>query len=831
MTNPTASAGDVPDASTVATDNPASVPAKPTQEQTDTQTLEETVQRQQPQSSQTIESPEAEAGGSVPGGSAVLPQPSSSLGELPSESKKVSPDPESQEKTFQSSEPATELQGKMSPTPDPNSEPDASPAPQPAPNTQPESAAQVRVESPAEMEGVGQVVAEVIPQGMAMRRASTSSSSRVHDAIQDIISQFDPLKVSASTSQLADDGAARAAAAEEERRQAELRARFEPETDGFSYNDFLQQLRAPAAKPVARTVKSFLTEFSRRPMTLSEQVRFVHEFLDFIAMKMRESEVWQQMSERDFDNAREGMEKLVMNRLYPLCFSPSTSDDADKDHVLREKMSLFRWIREDHLDIPSSPQNTAFLQFAKSELLKMNNFKSPRDKVICILNCCTVVYALLRNAGSSDAVGADRFLPLLIYVVITANPPRLVSNIQYISRFRSPERMQSEAGYYVTNLQGAIAFIETMDASCLSISQEEFDKNIEMTIWEIDIEKRSKEKQPLPSAHQSRIPVDVGAERAQWLLDRSSDLAKSTLEKTNTFVGRLISELSTPGTDSAQGSPRRSVTTQIPARSSSTETDVDADADVNGAEAVDRANWNSALALVHDMFPNIDGDVVELVFESNRGVVSRTIEQLLEMSMGNEALQVANEHETDEALLGDDSSPQMASSPARGRPQPAATAAPISSSSVNVGGQNEVDEMEKWKDHWADEDDDSDVSEHEEDAAVVSKTENSHPAPVNDPVPENGWAPTNDKVGDVQPASKPDRPPTPPSKDNVPIITKPEDAATASAAAAAALVGHSSAVPDTSGDEELARRLQEEFEQQAQAEQQQQQQQQQQHRD
>ncbi|KAJ2630483.1 hypothetical protein IW137_004987, partial [Coemansia sp. RSA 1287] len=220
------------------------------------------------------------------------------------------------------------------------------------------------------------------PPGMGMRRTSTTSSSKLHDAIQDIISQFDPLKISASTSQLPDATAA-AREAEEERRAAELRAKFEPETDGFSYNEFLAQLRNPSAKPVARTVKSFLTEFGRRPMTLAEQVRFVHDFLEFIGGKMRECAEWQAMDEREFDNAREGMEKLVMNRLYSVCFSPTTSDDGDKDHVLREKMSLFRWIREEHLDVEPSPQNAAFLQFAKSELLKMNNFKSPRDKAIC----------------------------------------------------------------------------------------------------------------------------------------------------------------------------------------------------------------------------------------------------------------------------------------------------------------------------------------------------------------------------------------------------------------------------------------------------------------
>ena len=33
---------------------------------------------------------------------------------------------------------------------------------------------------------------------------------------------------------------------------------------------------------------------------------------------MRESEVWRNASDAEFDNAMEGMEKLVMNRLYDL---------------------------------------------------------------------------------------------------------------------------------------------------------------------------------------------------------------------------------------------------------------------------------------------------------------------------------------------------------------------------------------------------------------------------------------------------------------------------------------------------------------------------------
>lgn len=64
------------------------------------------------------------------------------------------------------------------------------------------------------------------------------------------------------------------------------------------------------------------------------------------------------------------------------------------------------------------------------EILKINNYKAPRDKLICILNCCKVIFGLIKHV-EGDA-GADKFLPILIYVVIRANPPRLVSNVQQV---------------------------------------------------------------------------------------------------------------------------------------------------------------------------------------------------------------------------------------------------------------------------------------------------------------------------------------------------------------------------------------------------------------
>lgn len=119
----------------------------------------------------------------------------------------------------------------------------------------------------------------------------------------------------------------------------------------------------------------------------------------------------------------------------------SPSGDVERDDVLRQRIRLFSWIEPKHLDLPipspSDPSSAesahkeaetdvsegpatedkpveeskdagkkekggrkqiqGFLDFAQRELRKMNQYKAPRDKLICVLNCCKVIFGALTS--------------------------------------------------------------------------------------------------------------------------------------------------------------------------------------------------------------------------------------------------------------------------------------------------------------------------------------------------------------------------------------------------------------------------------------------------
>lgn len=482
-----------------------------------------------------------------------------------------------------------------------------------------------------------------------------------------------------------------------------LRLPPEPEPElPFDFHRFLEQLRHKSADPVAKFLRSFLTEFGKKQWMVHEQVKIIGDFLAFITNKMAVCEVWREVSDNEFDNAKEGMEKLVMNRLYSQTFSPAIlppaqparsrsrgrrkeadktllpgrrgqhQEDVERDEILSQKIRIYSWIREEHLDLVAvGPNGERFLRLAQQELLKIKGYRAPRDKVICVLNCCKVIFGLLKNAKSSDT-SADSFVPLLIYVVLQANPEHLVSNIQYILRFRNQDKLGGEAGYYLSSLSGAIQFIESLDRTTLTVSDDEFERNVERAVSEIAAQNRSAEEassarpgvseksslgggeltprasiEATSSSPTRREPRGVAGNPDMTGDDSVAGLLRS-IQRPLTSIGRIFSDQDSsqerrPSPAPAQQAARLSPAVFQPPRQGGTGASYDAQeaaarqASAEAAEArrIQQAEHRTVVETLCGMFPNLDKEVIDDVVRQKQGRVGLAVDACLALTAGS----------------------------------------------------------------------------------------------------------------------------------------------------------------------------------------------------
>lgn len=259
---------------------------------------------------------------------------------------------------------------------------------------------------------------------------------------------------------------------------------------------FREMLKHPSAKPVVAGIKEFIQAFPPG-LSRNDAARNVHRFLSQTQEWML-SEIVVFAADADEEgraNAAEGLEKFVICQLCRKHGKDFGLDPSDKeeDTNLHRQMSGLSWVTFSHLGAP--PVDPALLGIAIQQIQSIDNWKAPKDKLVCILNACRVIHDVLKRTRDEGGrpLAADDFLPLLIYTVIHANPPNLHSDIEFVAAFRHPSRLVAEDAYFLTALSSAIQFAKEAGPKSLEVTAEEFQEKFILAQSEA-LERESQQK-------------------------------------------------------------------------------------------------------------------------------------------------------------------------------------------------------------------------------------------------------------------------------------------------------------------------------------------------
>lgn len=212
-----------------------------------------------------------------------------------------------------------------------------------------------------------------------------------------------------------------------------------------------------------------LQAFSRSFQGLTaadEKAQLVDQFLQHLFQQMEVDPTWQMASDVQINLAQRTIERAIMSQIYVHALYPNGDGDVLRDQVLHQHIQkLARVVTVDHRDlrIPRAYHAESPWPSAQAQLGALAAHKSPQDKVACVAACCASLASLLSAAGGAPAA-ADDLVPVLVFVLVRANPPHLLSTVQFVETFQRAGRCcQGEAAYWWTQFCAAIEFIKTMD--------------------------------------------------------------------------------------------------------------------------------------------------------------------------------------------------------------------------------------------------------------------------------------------------------------------------------------------------------------------------------
>nr|XP_049698400.1 GTPase-activating protein and VPS9 domain-containing protein 1 [Helicoverpa armigera] len=181
-----------------------------------------------------------------------------------------------------------------------------------------------------------------------------------------------------------------------------------------------------------------------------------------ITAEIKADPSWEGATPTLLESAEVTVERAAFARLYLHVLFPNGDGDIARDQVLSEHIRRVSSVTSARSCGVAAPHRWAApYPRAQRHLRHLPVYRTPRDKLSCIMRCVTSIMAVLGlTEGSTPS--ADDLTPVLVYVILKVNPPSLLSTIELVNALGG-SALQGEALYWWTQFCAAVAYIKTMD--------------------------------------------------------------------------------------------------------------------------------------------------------------------------------------------------------------------------------------------------------------------------------------------------------------------------------------------------------------------------------
>lgn len=216
-------------------------------------------------------------------------------------------------------------------------------------------------------------------------------------------------------------------------------------------------------------VRKLVADLARNSQ-LDDQRKKIQAFLDAHYGGLRSYLMQSRATSTELDSASTILERFVFSRIHDNTFQPYVDAERERDKALFLKLSSVSSVEPDHLEIPRKFHMKRAWSTIVEELQRLLHVRLAHDKLSLVVRCCKSLYDLMKIAGSDQLPAADDFLPVLIFVLIKANPPQLGSNMAAMSSYLAllmedsrgfviSKRVDHDQEYWFRHFEAAVMYV------------------------------------------------------------------------------------------------------------------------------------------------------------------------------------------------------------------------------------------------------------------------------------------------------------------------------------------------------------------------------------
>ena len=164
----------------------------------------------------------------------------------------------------------------------------------------------------------------------------------------------------------------------------------------------------------------------------------------------------------------------IMSRIYDKIF-PNEPDFEDIK-IYHNSIRL-SWIEPIHMIKKNNYSFDNFLPETKEILQKVNDEKSPLQKLDCFLKLTNKIHDIIVFNNGNEVIGVEDSLPIFQFAVIKSQPSKYISNFKYMSMYLNKELFNSSLGHLLSQVNITGEFIKDINYNSLfNITNDEFSK-------------------------------------------------------------------------------------------------------------------------------------------------------------------------------------------------------------------------------------------------------------------------------------------------------------------------------------------------------------------